>query len=95
MIENVRTALRRTLPAATDAEIDAATQAALGILGFFEPQREMRVTAPKGCQLRAAPGGPVVGTIMPNVFLLAGQAEGKWTPALLSCWIGSGMVALA
>lgn len=94
MIEDVRTALRRTLPAATDAEIDAATRAALGALGFFEPHREMRVSASQGCQLRASPDGLVVGTVKPKVLVMAGQPEKAWTPVMLSCWIGSGMVAL-
>lgn len=95
MIEDVRGALRRTLPAATPAEIDAATQAVLGVPGFFEPQHEARVTAPQGCQVRSRPGGPVVGTVMPQVLLLGGQAENSWTPVMLSCWIGSKMIALA
>jgi hypothetical protein len=95
MIETVEAALRRVLPAASEAEIVAAAWAAMGALGFFEPHREVRVTAPQGCQVRSKPNGPVVGTVMPQVLLLAGQAENTWTPVMLSCWIGSKMIALA
>ena len=95
MLREMRAALRAALPAASEAEIDAATRAALSVHAFFEPQREGRGTAPQGCNVRGQPGGPVVGTVRPGVLLLVGASEKVWTPAALDCWIGTEMIALA
>lgn len=95
MLREMRQALRSALPAASDVEIEAATRAALSVHAFFEPQREVRVTAGLGCNLRSMPGGQVVGTVRPQVLLLAGASEQAWTPVALDCWIGTEMIALA